>query len=282
MVIVRTTLRRLAVALLDLLGDRIQLTRHRLAGAAVCAIDQQDLEREEEREREREREELAASPAETDEPPASSSYAALWNPSAVPEAMAQIYNTTDEASFEEGGRLDFEWLARHLRPEHTTLDLGCGIGRVAYYVAQHCQHLWAIDVSPRMLELAQERMSGLNNVSYGLCEDISFPDVPSMSIDLAYSLLVLQHVEREDAFCLLEELCRVVRPGGRVMLTFPNLLSPLYLKCFTDGAHRRASSHVNRARPYTAEEVSCLVEAAGFEKPTLEVETEIRVTAQRS
>ncbi|MHB8504900.1 MAG: class I SAM-dependent methyltransferase [Acidimicrobiales bacterium] len=209
-------------------------------------------------------------------------YADLWSPPTVEEATAQIYNTTDIASFEEGGRFDFDWLTRDLRPEHTALDLGCGIGRVAYYVADYCKYLWAIDVSPRMLEMAQDRLSEFGNVTYSLCRDVVLPEVPTECIDLAYSLLVLQHVEREDAFLLLEELYRVVRPGGQVMLTFPNLLSALYLECFVDCAHRRASSQVNRARPYTPQEVSCVMKAAGFEEPSLEVETEIRVTAARS
>ena len=72
--------------------------------------------------------------------------------------------------------------------------MGLNPGRVAYYVAGYCQHLWAVDVSPRMLELAQERMSERHNVTYNLCQDVSFPEVPSESIDMAYSLLVLQHV----------------------------------------------------------------------------------------
>lgn len=209
------------------------------------------------------------------------SYAGQWNPPTVADAIAQIYNTTDMASFEEGGRLDSEWLRPLVTPESTVLDLGCGIGRVAYYVAPECRKLWAVDVSPRMLELAAERLAARGNVSFAPCKDVEIPDVPSDSVDVAYSLLVLQHLEREDAFLLLEEMYRVLRPGGTVMLTFPNLLSETYLACFLRYAHERASSQLARARLYTPQEVDCVLRAAGFQAPDLEVATEIRVIARK-
>ncbi len=68
-------------------------------------------------------------PAPVPEHERTRTYAELWHPPTLADAMAQIYNTSDTASFEEGGRFDFNWLARNLQPEHTALDLGCGIGR---------------------------------------------------------------------------------------------------------------------------------------------------------
>jgi ubiquinone/menaquinone biosynthesis C-methylase UbiE len=209
------------------------------------------------------------------------SYARFWNPSTVEEAMSQIYNTTDTLGFQVAGQGDAARLEPFLGPEQTVLDLGCGIGRVALHVAPRCARLWAVDVSPRMLELARERMSGHANVSYALCRDVEIPDVPTGSVDLAYSFLVLQHLEREDAFLLLEELHRVVRPGGVVVLTYPNLLSDVYLQSFLDYAHRRASAERERARIYTPQEVDRLLQAAGFEVEDVQPDTEILVIARR-
>lgn len=209
-----------------------------------------------------------------------SRYAGSWNPPNVERAIAQIYNTTDFASFEAGGRLDYGRLEPYLRPSDCVLDLGCGIGRVAFYVAERCRALWAVDVSPRMLELCEERLHGWDKVRYALCKDVEIPDVPSGSVDFAYSLLVLQHLEREDAFLLLEELRRVLRPAGRAYLTFPNLLSDTYLECFVTYAHSRASGQLERARLYTPQEVERLLPAAGFKVLSVEVETEIRALVE--
>ena len=125
-----------------------------------------------------------------------------------------------------------------------------------------------------MLKLAAERLAEFDNVRFVQSRDTGIPDVPTASIDLVYSLLVLQHVEREDAFVLLEELRRVLRPDGRAVLNFPNLLNDGYLEGFVHYAHTGASTQANRARVYTPQEVERIVTAAGFEVE-IEEKTEI-------
>ena len=191
-------------------------------------------------------------------------YAGLWNPADEPAAFRQIFNADDPDSFEEGGRWDLDRLRPFFDKDSIVLDLGCGIGRVARYVAPECALLWAVDASQTMLDMAAERLRDLPNVKYAHCHDVAFPDVPSGSIDLAYSLLVLQHVEREDAFLLLEELRRVIRPTGTVILTYPNLLSETYFSNFVDSARRGEASATARARLYTPQEVEAILPAAGF------------------
>lgn len=206
-------------------------------------------------------------------------YGRLWRPGSEAEAMQQIYATKDPESFERGGRQDFEWLSAHFGPESTVLDLGCGIGRVASHVAPACGRLVAVDASRAMLKMARRRLQGNTNVTYVRCRDVVFPEVPSASVDLAYSVLVLQHVEREDAFLLLEELRRVVRSSGTVVVTFPNLLSDVYLRTFVGYAHDGDSTKRDRARMYTPQEVERILPAAGFDAQ-LTADTEIRVVAR--
>ena len=192
-------------------------------------------------------------------------YGRLWDPPADTDAMALILNTTDVETFETTGRADAERLAAYLPDPGVALDLGCGIGRVARYLAPRCATLWAVDASPRMLELARTRMVELPNVRYARCVDTAIPDVADGAVDLAYALLVLQHLEREDAFLLLEELHRVVRPEGTVVVTFPNLLSDTYLGAFLGYVRAGEVANRARARMYTPEEVARVVQAAGFD-----------------
>ena len=203
-------------------------------------------------------------------------YGELWNPGTEREAIDQIYNTTDMESFESGGKFDFEALSPYISTSTTVLDFGCGIGRLAKYVAPACKELWAVDISATMLKLAAERMAEYDNVRYVQSRDTGMPDVPTGSIDLVYSLLVLQHVEREDAFLLLEDIRRVLRPGGRAVLTFPNLLADIYLEGFVHYARTGASTQANRARVYTPQEVERVVTAAGFD---VEIEEKTEVWA---
>jgi ubiquinone/menaquinone biosynthesis C-methylase UbiE len=203
-------------------------------------------------------------------------YGRLWDPPADGDAMALILNTTDRDEFERTGRDDAERLAAYLPADATALDLGCGIGRVARYLAPRCTTLWAVDASPRMLELARTRLSELPNVRFARCVDTDVPDVPSASVDLAYALLVLQHLEREDAFLLLEELRRVVKPSGTVFVTFPNLLSDTYLSGFLEYARRGETANPARARMYTPQEVARIVPAAGF---AVDIEADVEIVA---
>ena len=207
---------------------------------------------------------------------ASGRYGRLWDPPGDRDAMALILNTTDSEEFERTGRADADRLGAYLTEGGAALDLGCGIGRVARYLAPRCATLWAVDASPRMLELARGRLGVLGNVRFARCVDTDIPDVPTASVDLAYALLVLQHLEREDAFLLLEELRRVVKPSGTVFVTFPNLLSATYLESFLGYARRGEATNPARARMYTPQEVARVVPAAGFD---VELEAGVEIVA---
>jgi ubiquinone/menaquinone biosynthesis C-methylase UbiE len=208
-------------------------------------------------------------------------YGAVWTPEDETEAMSLILNETDSETFESTGRRDAEEImGSFIRPSDAVLDFGCGIGRVTKYVAPLCREVWGVDVSPSMLEFARKRLADLPNVRFALCNGISLDEPPSGSIDFLYSLLTLQHVEREDAFALLREFHRVLKSGGLAHLTFPNLLSDDYLNAFVHYVDSGEVRNPARARMYTPEEVRRILPAAGFEILELDDGVEIRVTSR--
>jgi ubiquinone/menaquinone biosynthesis C-methylase UbiE len=202
-------------------------------------------------------------------------YGANWVPGDESEAMDQILNNRDPEEFEAAGRLDAARIGQLIKPTDTVLDLGCGIGRVARYVAPLCREIWAVDASETMLDYARKRLADLPNVRFVQGAGASLPDVPSASFDVVYSMLTLQHVEREHAFLLLRELRRILKPDGRTFLTFPNLLSDTYLQAFLYYAEHDETDNPARARFYTPEEVARLLPPAGFEVESLEANVEI-------
>jgi len=216
----------------------------------------------------------------TEPEPADPGYGAIWVPEDESEAMNQILNVSDPETFEAAGRYDAERLSPFIKPADTVLDLGCGIGRVTRYVAPLCREIWAVDVSETMLRFARERLAELPNVRFLVGRGISLPELETGSIDFVYSLLTLQHVEREHAFKLLRELRRLLRRGGRAYLTFPNLLSDEYLRAFLHYVDVDEVGNPARARFYTPEEVSRLLPAAGFAVRDLDAGTEIVVTCE--
>ncbi len=204
-----------------------------------------------------------------------------WAPQTEQDARLEIIDSEDKEFFEESGRRDAERLLPFLEPGFAVLDLGCGIGRIAMYMAPHCQTLWAVDASPRMLEMAGTRLAGLSNVKYAQCLDTKVPEVVDESIDLVYSIIVLQHLEKEDAFLLTEDVVRMLRPGGLAFLTWPNLLDEANLEAFVQGARRGEATNNYRARLYTTHELELLLPRAGFSSVEIRDEPNIVTICRR-
>ena len=99
------------------------------------------------------------------------------------------------------------------------LDLGTGTGAVAVRsaaIVSPSGHVTAVDISPDMLALAQQRANalGLSNVSLleGRAESIP---ADSGAFDVVLACLSLMYViDRETA---AREIARVLRPGGRLV-----------------------------------------------------------------
>ncbi len=46
-----------------------------------------------------------------------------------------------------------------LNPESLVLDVGCGAGKYALAIAGRCRHVTGLDLSPQMIEIAQQKMA---------------------------------------------------------------------------------------------------------------------------
>lgn len=204
-------------------------------------------------------------PAPADAPPRTPDYKGAWNEAARVNAADSVLTGASPDVFEAAGRSDADLVARHLPEAAAVLDIGCGIGRVERYLAPRVRELWAVDVSGEMLQRAAARLAGIPNVhlrEVGNGEFLS--SFEEGRFDLVFSFLVLQHLEREDAFLYLRDAHRVLAAGGVLVTQFPNLLSTVYSRAFVEGAGVSARSP-GRVRVYTDAEVRWIVTLAGFE-----------------
>lgn len=108
------------------------------------------------------------------------------------------------------------------------LDVG---GRKSPYTIGLPAHVTIIDL-PRETEVQQKLNLGLNeeivermrqkrsNIDGFIFGDMTRSDLSTASFDLVVSVEVLEHVEKDEAF--VSEVCRVLRPGGRFIMTTPN------------------------------------------------------------
>lgn len=126
-----------------------------------------------------------------------------------------------ESDFDKAGQADVEHLVLPFINEKShVLDIGCGLGRLTKWVAPHCGSITGLDVSRQMLSLAAKRLAGAGNVKFGrLPLSLEFP-VKSGSIDFAYFYHVSEHMDREDAFQVLQEIRRCLRRDGAALVQF--------------------------------------------------------------
>jgi len=109
--------------------------------------------------------------------------------------------------------LEASYVAR-FGTDRDVLEVGCGTGLVLARIAQFAREARGVDLSPGMLELAQQR--GLQVVE-GSATELPFPD---RSFDVTCSFKVLSHVPRIEQ--ALAEMARVTRPGGVILAEFYN------------------------------------------------------------
>jgi ArsR family transcriptional regulator len=102
-----------------------------------------------------------------------------------------------------------------LDPEWTVADLGCGTGRVTAALAPVVHKVIAIDASEPMLDAARSRLAGLDNVELRRAELEALP-LADRSVDAALVVLVLHHLPQPQF--VLDEVARVLRPGGRAIV----------------------------------------------------------------
>lgn len=105
------------------------------------------------------------------------------------------------------------------RPGARVLDAGCGVGQVVARLAEAGFEAHGVDVSEPNIQKASRHLSHCQLYDG---RHLPFSDGYFAS---AGALNVLEHVEEPEAF--IQELARVVEPGGRIVLSSPNFMRVL-------------------------------------------------------
>lgn len=103
------------------------------------------------------------------------------------------------------------------------LEIGCGIGRMTYWLARYFDKVIGVDVSDSMIEKAryyQDKFQ-LSNVDYRLTDGSRFEGIENDSIDFVFSYLVFRHIPRRDIIIQnLKEVFRVLKPAHMFLIEF--------------------------------------------------------------
>jgi len=152
--------------------------------------------------------------------------AGRFGPAPAPHQMARVIGDRSEFNFRAGGYTAFRGLqdavrettGRDLSAFGRVLDWGCGCGRVSrYFLPLPGVRVTGVDVDPENVAWCRANLPG------GTWETVPLRPptrLPSGGFDLAFGVSVLTHLGEADQFAWLDELRRLVRPGGLVLLTF--------------------------------------------------------------
>ena len=100
---------------------------------------------------------------------------------------------------------------------HRLLDVGCGAGNLAALIKDRCQEIYGVDISSEALRMAVKKGVKTTRV------DLNVELLPFQNewFDTVVCLDVIEHLL--DPERLLEEAKRVLKPGGILIISFPNI-----------------------------------------------------------
>ena len=104
----------------------------------------------------------------------------------------------------------------YLRTEMTVADVGSGTGFIAAGLAPLVSRVHVLDGSPAMIEVARNNLSSFSNIEYHIADGQSLP-LPEGSVDVAFANMYLHHCP--DPQSALREMVRILKPGGRLVIT---------------------------------------------------------------
>jgi len=109
-----------------------------------------------------------------------------------------------------------------IQKEDSVLDFGCGIGRLTQPVSKQCKEIVGVDISDDMILHATNYCQG-ENILFKILRNEEGGGLFQNYFDKAYSMIVLQHIDKIKAFQVLLNIFYSLKIGGSMLIQFPNL-----------------------------------------------------------
>jgi SAM-dependent methyltransferase len=122
--------------------------------------------------------------------------------------------------FEAVGVLERQLLIQHgLRVDDYIVDVGCGSGRLAKALREYLRGKYlGLDVVPELIEYART-LVGRADWRFEIVEGFRIPE-EDQRVDVVCFFSVFTHLLHEHAYLYLQEARRVLKPGGKIVLSF--------------------------------------------------------------
>jgi ubiquinone/menaquinone biosynthesis C-methylase UbiE len=162
------------------------------------------------------------------------------------------------------------------------LEIGCGAGRLTKQLALHFDHVYAVDVSPEMIDRAQKAIER-GSVEFSVIDGLHLPQGDG-SVKAVFSAHVLQHLDNTDVgFMYFRKFYRVLGAGGTIMVHIPLYQFPIdtglagalmsspyavrrFLSNISAGAKRRLGKKTMRFTRYPIDTLRAYLSNCGFKR----------------
>jgi len=115
----------------------------------------------------------------------------------------------DEASYQK----KLQVTQQYFHPEMEVLEFGCGTGSTAIIHAPYVKHIRAIDISSKMIEIAQDQADAQNikNIKF---EQLTIDEltVSDCTFDVVLGLSILHLLENKEQ--VIAKVHKILKPGG--------------------------------------------------------------------
>ena len=147
-----------------------------------------------------------------------------WNDRAAEDAyyfVAFGRRQQDQREFFQTADEVLAWLRQEMRhlprpPEESeALEIGCGPARLMRPLSESFRHIYGVDVSDRMIEIARRNLAGIGNAHVSANSGADLSAFGAGSVDFVYSYAVFQHIPSRDVVLqYLREAVRVLKTNG--------------------------------------------------------------------
>jgi SAM-dependent methyltransferase len=179
---------------------------------------------------------------------------------AVPD-VARGIGFTDEGPF-------LSYLLPRLNATQRVLDVGGGDGRLSRHVAPSVAEVVVSDISPTMVAEAAENLASFGNVQTHLARGFTLEPLAAGSFDLVFAQGVLPYLDVNEGLALLDEMARVTKPGGTVIVNAFTFDRPEWAEAQVEAVRmsaRRGRFTAGLFRSYVESQVEAMVRAVGYE-----------------
>jgi SAM-dependent methyltransferase len=173
---------------------------------------------------------------------------------------------------EEVGDEILDQAAKHVPLTGTVVDVGAGLGHLCEKLLRRGARTIAVDTSAESVAAINERLSGVDGFGGARVSGMHELPLDSGSADVVFLVETVEHLDEATSDAILAEIHRVLRPGGRLVMTTPNeeRLADAETMCPDCGCVFHRMQHI---RSFSARRLPSLADSAGFRailcRPTL-------------